>query len=108
MQFVFDGQKIEINLPTRNAFDAEITRRFADRRGFALATVNLDHLVKMSGSRPFLEAYAAQDLVVADGRPIVWLSWLAGQVIELMPGSDIVLPLCQMAAQANALPLIHI
>ncbi len=101
VQFVFHGQPIEVNMPTRSALEAEIQHRFARRQGFALATVNLDHLVKMADSPAFLEAYAAQDLVVADGRPIVWLSWLAGQLVELMPGSDMVVPLCEMAARAN-------
>ncbi|PCJ08331.1 MAG: glycosyltransferase [Rhodobacteraceae bacterium] len=88
-------------MPTRSALEAEVQQRFAQRQGFALATVNLDHLVKMAASPAFLNAYAAQDLVVADGRPIVWLSWLAGQLVELMPGSDMVVPLCQMASRAN-------
>ncbi len=101
VQFVFHGQPIEVNVPTRNALAAEVQHRFAQRQGFALATVNLDHLVKMAASTAFLDAYAAQDLVVADGRPIVWLSWLAGQLVELMPGSDMVVPLCQMAARAK-------
>jgi len=101
LQFVFHGQPIEVNVATRNALEADVQHRFAQRHGFALATVNLDHLVKMADSPAFLEAYAAQDLVVADGRPIVWLSWLAGQLVELMPGSDMVVPLCQLAARAN-------
>lgn len=101
MQFEFHGQTIEVNMPTRAVLEAEIQRRFAQRQGFALATVNLDHLVKMTDSPGFLDAYRAQDLVVADGRPIVWLSRLAAHPVELMPGSDMVLPLCQMAAQAK-------
>lgn len=74
---------------------------FQTRRGFALATVNLDHLVKMRSSPAFLKAYAAQDFVVADGRPIVWLSQLAQRPVALMPGSDMVLPLCRWAARAE-------
>jgi len=101
VQFEFHGQSIEVNIPTRSALEAEIQHRFAQGQGFALATVNLDHLVKMADSPAFLKAYAAQDLVVADGRPIVWLSWLAGQLVELMPGSDMVVPLCEMAARAK-------
>lgn len=88
-------------MPDKNGLQAEVQRRFAAREGFALATVNLDHLVKLAQSAEFLAAYRGQDLVVADGRPIVWLSQLAGQPVELMPGSDMVLPLCHLAAQAG-------
>jgi exopolysaccharide biosynthesis WecB/TagA/CpsF family protein len=66
-----------------------------------LATVNLDHLVKMRDSPAFTRAYAAQDIVVADGWPIVTLSRLAGRPVELVPGSDMMLPLCQWAADAG-------
>lgn len=101
MQFSFYGKQIAVNVPTYKKLEAEVHQRFVDGQGFALATVNLDHLVKMADSSDFLDAYAQQDLVVADGRPIVWLSRLAGTSVELMAGSDMIVPLCQMAAQAG-------
>jgi N-acetylglucosaminyldiphosphoundecaprenol N-acetyl-beta-D-mannosaminyltransferase len=101
VQFKFHGQRIEINVPTRAALEVEVRQRFASGQGFTLATINMDHLVKMAASPRFLDAYAQQDLVVADGHPIVWLSRLAHQPVELMPGSNLVLPLCQLAAQAK-------
>nr|WP_217434095.1 WecB/TagA/CpsF family glycosyltransferase [Leisingera sp. ANG59] len=88
-------------MPRRALLEAEIRARLKARQGFALATVNLDHLVKLGQSPAFLAAYQAQDLVVADGRPIVWLSRLARRPVELMPGSDMVLPLCRLAAEAK-------
>ena len=101
MQFNFHSHTITVNMPDRPALEAEVLHRFTAKEGFALATVNLDHLVKMGGSPTFTQAYAAQDLVVADGWPIVMLSRLAQRPVDLMPGSDMVLPLCQMAAQAG-------
>lgn len=85
----------------RSALMDELRARFCAGHGFALATINLDHLVKLRQSQEFLSAYLAQDLVVADGRPVVWLSRLAGRQVELMPGSDMVLPLCQLAADVG-------
>ncbi|WP_083347735.1 WecB/TagA/CpsF family glycosyltransferase [Ruegeria halocynthiae] len=70
-------------------------------RGFALATLNLDHIVKMRHMPEFFEAYKAHTHVVADGNPIVWLSRIAGRPIELMPGSDLILPLSKLAAEQN-------
>ena len=101
MIFMFHGQRIEVNVPTRAALEAEVLQRFSSGQGFALATVNLDHLVKMAASPSFLDAYAKQDLVVADGNPIVWMSRLARQPVELMPGSNMILPLCQLAVRAQ-------
>ncbi|WP_435661246.1 WecB/TagA/CpsF family glycosyltransferase [Leisingera caerulea] len=101
MFFEFNGRRVAVNMPGRALLEAEIRARFKARQGFALATVNLDHLVKLAQSPAFLAAYQAQDLVVADGRPIVWLSRIAGRPVELMPGSDLVLPLCRLAAEAG-------
>ncbi|MEX0303849.1 MAG: WecB/TagA/CpsF family glycosyltransferase [Leisingera sp.] len=101
MHFEFHGRRVAVNMPDRSLLEAEIRARFDARQGFALATVNLDHLVKLAEAPAFLAAYQAQDLVVADGRPIVWLSRLARRPVELMPGSDMVLPLCRLAAESG-------
>ncbi|MWD30013.1 WecB/TagA/CpsF family glycosyltransferase [Aquicoccus sp. SCR17] len=77
----------------------EVRGRLRDGAGFALATLNLDHLVKLRGNPAFRKAYAAQNLVVADGNPVVWLSHLAGGRVSLVTGSDMVLPLCVVAAE---------
>ncbi|WP_373322952.1 WecB/TagA/CpsF family glycosyltransferase [Roseovarius pelagicus] len=99
MQFSTGNNRIEVNTPTRSALMEEVGKCLGAQRGFALATLNLDHLVKLRSDARFADAYAAQDMVVADGRPIVWLSRLAGQPVELLPGSDLVLPLCRIAAE---------
>ncbi|MBE9636041.1 WecB/TagA/CpsF family glycosyltransferase [Salipiger mangrovisoli] len=99
MEFRIGGQRVAITVPTWAALRARVTERLAQRQGFALATINLDHLVKLRSSARFRAAYAAQDFVVADGNPIVWLSHLAGRPVELIPGSDAILPLARIAAK---------
>lgn len=101
MQFQFGATRIVVNIPSKTALLAVVAERLRAGQGFALATINLDHLVKLSRSEDFRAAYGAQDLVVADGNPIVWLSWLAAKPVELVPGSDMVLPLARLAAQAG-------
>ena len=98
MNFSYGDQTIRVNMPDRAVLMAELTRRFRARTGFALATINLDHLVKLRADPRFRDAYAAQDLVVADGNPVVWLSRLAGRPVQLVPGSDLVMPLVRLAA----------
>lgn len=101
MQFDFGSNRITVNMPTRAALMSEVRRRFRMGEGFALATINLDHLVKLAEDAEFARAYAAQDLVVADGRPIVALSRMANRPLELLPGSDLVFPLSALAAESG-------
>lgn len=93
--------EIAVNVPARDALMSELRARFAERRGFALATVNLDHIVKLRSVDAFRDAYQAHDYVVADGNPIVWLSRLARTPVELIPGSDLVRPLAALAAETG-------
>ncbi|MAN56430.1 MAG: WecB/TagA/CpsF family glycosyltransferase [Paracoccus sp. (in: a-proteobacteria)] len=102
MQFSYEGRTIRINLPDMPALMTEIARRLHKGEGFALATLNLDHLVKLRSDPQFRQAYAEQDLVCADGNPVVWLSRCAGRPVTLVPGSDIVIPLARLAAAEDA------
>lgn len=98
MRFEFGDKTIHVDPANKTELMRAVTRAFAAGEGFALATINLDHLVKLSESEPFRAAYSAQDMVVADGNPIVWLSRLAGQRVELVPGSELVEPMARRAA----------
>ncbi|MEC3861308.1 WecB/TagA/CpsF family glycosyltransferase [Mesobacterium sp. TK19101] len=99
MFFQFRQLRVAVNVPSWEALRHEVTQRFRNGQGFALATINLDHLVKLRGSETFRRAYAAQDFVTADGNPIVWMSRLAGDPVDLIPGSDAILPVVRIAAQ---------
>ncbi len=101
MEFRFGTTRVRITQPDRAALLAEVAGRLARGEGFALATLNLDHLVKLGRDPAFAAAYAAHDLVVADGHPVVWLSRLARRPVALVPGSDLVLPLARLAAAAG-------
>lgn len=90
MYFNFsDGQVIRVNCPDRVQLLEQVDRLLTDERGFALATLNVDHLERLAQDEAFRRAYAAHDLVVADGNPVVWLSRLAGQPVSLVPGSNL-------------------
>lgn len=101
MQFSISDHTVEINIRTFDELSREIRARFASGTGFALATLNLDHLAKMARDNGFAHAYGAQDLIVADGNPIVALSRLARQPVALLPGADLILPLSRLAAEAG-------
>ncbi|NEY90545.1 WecB/TagA/CpsF family glycosyltransferase [Tabrizicola oligotrophica] len=99
MQFRFGDTPLTVNLPDRAALLAVVAERLRTRQGFALATINLDHLVKLRRLPRYRAAYAAHDLICADGNPIVWLSRLAGKPVALVPGSDALRPLLEVAAR---------
>jgi N-acetylglucosaminyldiphosphoundecaprenol N-acetyl-beta-D-mannosaminyltransferase len=101
VEFEVGDVVIAVNMADRDTLLAEVGRRLGAGEGFALATLNLDHLVKLKRDAGFRAAYQAQDLVTADGNPIVWLSRVAGQDVALVPGSDMVEPLCRVAAEAG-------
>lgn len=82
--------------------ETEVLDRLTKGQGFSLATLNLDHLAKLAGSNDFRAAYGAQDLITADGNPIVWMGRIAGQKLDLLPGSDLILPLTRCAVRAGA------
>lgn len=107
MRFWGQAFDVPVNVPDWATLTRELTRRFQEGEGFSLATINLDHLVKLRADARFRDAYAEQDIVVADGNPIVWLSHMAGRPVELIPGSDAILPITKIAAaQSKTLALV--
>ncbi len=67
-----------------------------------VVTPNLDHIVIMETDQEFAEIYDNADLVVADGKPLIWISKLLGTPIkEKISGSDLFPQICEMCAQKN-------
>lgn len=99
MQFQTPTGPVSVTVPNEEALWAEVGGRLRRHEGFALATLNLDHLVKLRGDPSFAAAYAAQDMITADGNPVVWLSRLGGYEVALLPGADLVMPLSKLSAK---------
>lgn len=71
-------------------------------QGFSVATLNLDHIVKMRADDRFREAYRKQTHVVADGNPVVWLLRLAGRRdVRLVAGSELIDPIAALSVQKS-------
>jgi exopolysaccharide biosynthesis WecB/TagA/CpsF family protein len=77
----------------------QIGNALSAQDGFAVFTINLDHVVKLRQSAEFRNAYARARFVLADGQPIVWLGRLKGANVQRTTGSDLIIPLCQEAAR---------
>ncbi len=102
MTFPIGDGRLALDPRSRAELFALLRERLADGPGFTLATLNLDHLVKLRTSPAFRRAYRTTDIAVADGKYIVALSRVAGRPAELMPGSELIDPLCGLAAEVGA------
>jgi N-acetylglucosaminyldiphosphoundecaprenol N-acetyl-beta-D-mannosaminyltransferase len=92
-----------VNVPTEAELLARVSGCLDEGRGFAIATLNLDHVVKLRRNRAFGAAYRSHSFVVADGNPIVWMARLAGRGdVRLVPGSELIAPLASLAAKKHA------
>lgn len=90
-------ESVTVTAPTRAGLLADLEARLMRGQGFSVATLNLDHVVKLRRQPVFRAAYLRHSHVTADGNPIVWLSKLAGQPVELVPGSELIAPLAALA-----------
>ncbi len=102
LEFRTGGGIVQITCKDQETLLQEVRHRLTLRQGFTLATLNVDHLEKLRRDGDFRHAYAAHDLVVADGNPIVWLSRIARHPVGLAPGSELVEPLARIAAETDA------
>jgi N-acetylglucosaminyldiphosphoundecaprenol N-acetyl-beta-D-mannosaminyltransferase len=93
------GQLTVDRIDMNGALDA-IASLVARQRGGTIFTPNVDHVVLASEDQEFRRAYAAADLSLADGMPVVWASHLLGAPVpEKISGSDLVEPLIELAAK---------
>jgi len=79
---------------------AEIEQLVAGGLGASVFTPNVDHVVTAEDNAAFREAYAAASLSLADGQLLIWASRLLGVPLPAkISGSDLVLPLMELAAR---------
>ena len=95
------GPGVVVTATSRAGLLHDLERRMQAGTGYAVATLNLDHVVKLHRQPDFRRAYLGHSHVTADGNPIVWLSRLAGQQVALIPGSDLIEPVAALAARLN-------
>lgn len=93
---------VTVTVPSRKNLLQDLRRRLDQGRGFSIATLNLDHVVKLRRDPAFRQAYSDHSHITADGRPVVWLSCLSGSNLALITGSDLVDPLSALCAEIGA------
>lgn len=86
------------NLTMQEAVDA--TEKLICKTETAyVVTPNLDHIVTLEKDSEFAEIYSNADLILADGKPLIWISKLLKTPIkEKISGSDFFPQMCKMCA----------
>jgi exopolysaccharide biosynthesis WecB/TagA/CpsF family protein len=70
------------------------------RESSYVVTPNLDHIVIMEEDREFAEIYENANLILTDGKPLIWISkMLKTPIKEKISGSDLFPQMCTMAAE---------
>ena len=71
-----------------------------EKSGGFIVTPNVDHIVLSEKNEALRYAYADATLSLADGKPLLWMSWLAGFPLpEKISGSDLVRPLLEQSSR---------
>lgn len=78
----------------------EIDRLINEDKNAYVVTPNVDHIVRLEKSVEFQKVYKNADLILTDGKPLIWISKLYKTPIkEKISGSDLFPLLCKMSAE---------
>ncbi len=65
-----------------------------------VVTPNVDHIIQLERGGDLVEAYKYADLILTDGKPLIWISkWYGTPIKEKISGSDLFPCLCDLAAR---------
>ena len=71
-----------------------------ERNNAYVVTPNVDHLIQLERGGELVEAYRQANLILTDGKPLIWISkWYGTPIKEKISGSDLFPKLCAMAAE---------
>jgi N-acetylglucosaminyldiphosphoundecaprenol N-acetyl-beta-D-mannosaminyltransferase len=81
---------------TLDTIDALIQKK----KNAYIVTPNVDHIVQLERGGELCEVYKNADLILTDGKPLLWIAkWYGTPIKEKISGSDLFPLLCKMAAE---------
>lgn len=87
------------NLTMDEALD-RIDELILENRNAYVVTPNVDHIVQLERGGPLTEVYKNADLILTDGKPLIWISkWYGTPIKEKISGSDLFPRICALAAR---------
>ena len=65
-----------------------------------VVTPNVDHIIQLERGAELVEVYKNADLILTDGKPLIWISkWYGTPIKEKISGSDLFPRVCALAAK---------
>lgn len=90
----------EVDNLTMNEALGEIDRLIQENKNAYVVTPNVDHIVQLERGGELVDVYKKADLILTDGKPLIWISkWYRTPIKEKISGSDLFPLLCKMAAE---------
>lgn len=87
------------NLTMQEALQ-RIESLISEKKNAYVVTPNVDHIIKIEKDSMFREIYEHADLILTDGKPLIWISkWLQTPIREKVSGSDLFPRVCELAAK---------
>lgn len=89
----------EINNLTMKEALNQIDVLIKQNKNSYIVTPNVDHIVQLENGGELCEVYKNADLVLTDGKPLIWIAkWYKTPIKEKISGSDLFLLFCKMAS----------
>lgn len=90
----------EVDNLTMDETLVEIDKLIQENKNAYVVTPNVDHIVQLERGGELCKAYKDADLILTDGKPLIWISkWYGTPIKEKISGSDLFPLLCKMAAE---------
>lgn len=87
------------NLTMAEALDA-IDDLIKQNKNAFVVTPNVDHIIQLEKGGELCKAYEKADLILCDGKPLIWISkWYGTPIKEKISGSDLFPLLCKRASE---------
>lgn len=95
-----DFLNTQIDNLTMDEAIAEINKLIQNHSYNYVVTPNLDHIVMLEKDKDFFAAYKNASLIVADGKPLIWISkFLKRPIKEKISGADLFPRICELSAK---------
>jgi len=93
---------IEIDNLTMSETLDSIERIIQENKNAYVVTPNVDHIVQLERGGELCNVYKDADLILTDGKPLLWIAkWYGTPIKEKISGSDLFPLLCERAAKKN-------
>lgn len=97
-----------INNVTMPETIAAIEKMIADNKKSYVVAINVDVVMKIENDPYLKQVVDNADMVLVDGKPLVWISKLHGKPLKAkISGSDLVPLLCDVAAKKRIFDFYH-